>query len=95
MANLRGTIRIADKQRFFNLLFDIGTKDIFVIARIISYFLFIKCRTVSKKEIKLPNGNRMSSDKRILLPFSISDYYGFVKEGILDIIEYDIIISEY
>jgi hypothetical protein len=95
MANLRGTIRIADEQRLSNLLFDTGTKDVFVATRITSHFPFAKRRTVSKKKIELPNGNRMSSDKRILLPFSISDYHGFVKRKVLDMVKYDIIIGEH
>jgi hypothetical protein len=95
MANLRGTVRIADEQRLSNFLFDIGTKDVFVAARITFHFLFIKRRTVSKKKIELPNGNRMSFDERIFFPFSIGDYHGFIKGKVLNIMEYDIIISEY
>jgi hypothetical protein len=70
-------------------------KNIFVVIRIVFYFSFIKRRTVLKKEIELPNGNRIFSDKRILLPFSIGDYHDFVKKRVLNIIKYDIIIGEY
>jgi hypothetical protein len=95
MANLRGTVGIADEQRPSNLLFDTGTKDVFVAARIASHFPFAKRRTVSKKEVELPNGNRMSSDERILLPFSVGDYHGFVEGRVLDMVEYDVIIGEH
>jgi hypothetical protein len=37
----------------------------------------------------------MSSDKRILLLFSISDYHGFIKGRVLDMVEYDVIIGEH
>jgi hypothetical protein len=95
MANLRDTVKIADKQRLFNLLFDTGTKDVFVVIRIIFYFPFTKRRTVSKREIELPNGNRIFSDKRIFLPFFVSDYHGFIEKKVLDMVEYNVIISEH
>jgi hypothetical protein len=37
----------------------------------------------------------MSFNKRILLPFSISDYYGFIEGKVLDIMKYDVIIGEH
>jgi hypothetical protein len=37
----------------------------------------------------------MSFDKRILLPFSIGDYHDFIKERVLDMVKYDVIISEH